>query len=128
MSDEYTVDAAEVLLAVETRAEHEDALGRIPAIDRATVVLHDMEGRTVKRIAEISDVDLPAAKRRLRRGRMMLVTALVQGHERRQSLKGMPLRCWDARSRLSERLEGDVDADTARMLERHLETCPPARR
>jgi RNA polymerase sigma-70 factor, ECF subfamily len=124
MSDEYTVDAADVVLAAETRAELEDALVRIPAIYRATVVLHDMEGLTVKEIAEISDVDLPAAKQRLRRGRMMLVTALAQGHERRQNLKGVPLRCWDARSRVSDYLEGDVDADTARMLERHLETCP----
>ena len=88
------------------------------------VVLHDLEGLTVKEIAEISDVSLPAAKQRLRRGRMTLVTALAQGHERRQSLKGVPMRCWDARSRVSDYLDGDVDADTARMLERHLETCP----
>lgn len=124
MSDEYTVDAADVVLAAETREELEDALMRIPAIYRATVVLHDLEGLTVKEIAEISDVSLPAAKQRLRRGRMTLVTALAQGHERRQSLKGVPMRCWDARSRVSDYLDGDVDADTARMLERHLETCP----
>jgi RNA polymerase sigma-70 factor (ECF subfamily) len=124
MSDEYTVDAADVVLAAETREELEDALVRIPAIYRATVVLHDMEGLTVKEIAEISGVDLPAAKQRLRRGRMTLVTALARGHERRQNLKGVPLRCWDARSRVSDYLEGEVDADTVRMLEQHLETCP----
>lgn len=124
MADEYTVDAADVVLAAETRAELEDALVRLPAIYRAAVVLHDMEGLTVKQISEIADIDLPAAKQRLRRGRMTLVTALADGHERRQNLRGVPLRCWDARSRVSDYLDGDVDAATAQMLERHLETCP----
>lgn len=124
MSDEYTVDAADVVLAAETREELEDALVRIPAIYRSAVVLHDLEGLTVREIADICDVDLPAAKQRLRRGRMTLVTALARGHERRQNLKGVPLRCWDARSRVSDYLDGDVDAATARMLEKHLEACP----
>jgi RNA polymerase sigma-70 factor (ECF subfamily) len=124
MSDDYTVDAADVVLAAETREELEDALLRLPAIYRSAVVLHDMEGLTVKEIADICGVDLPAAKQRLRRGRMMLVTALARGHERRQTLKGVPLRCWDARRRVSDYLDGDVDPDTARMLEQHLETCP----
>lgn len=124
MSDEYTVDAAAVVAAAETRAEIEDALVRLPAIYRTTVVLHDIEEMTVRQIADLTEVDLPAAKQRLRRGRMMLVTALAEGHERRVALKGVPLRCWDARSRVSDYLDGDVDAPTAQMLQQHLETCP----
>lgn len=124
MSDEYTVDAEAVVAAVETREEIEDALVRLPTIYRTAVVLHDIDGMTVRESADVMDVDLPAAKQRLRRGRMMLVTALSHGHERRVATKGVPLRCWDARSRVSEYLDGDVEPATAQMLERHLESCP----
>lgn len=124
MSDEYTVDTEAVVAAAETRVEIEDALVRLPAIYRMAVVLHDVEGLTVREIAELAEVDLPAAKQRLRRGRMMMVTALAEGHERRMALRGVPLRCWDARSRVSDYLDGEVDEQTAATLERHLETCP----
>ena len=87
-------------------------------------MLHDLEGLTVRESADLMDVELPAAKQRLRRGRMMLVTALAEGHERRVASKGVPLRCWDARSRVSDYLNGDVEPQTASMLEQHLETCP----
>lgn len=124
MSDDYTVDTAAVVAAAETREEIEDALLRLPFIYRTAVVLHDIEDMTVREIAHLTDVDLPAAKQRLRRGRMMMVSALADGHERRIALRGVPLRCWEARSRVSDYLEGDVDAGTAEMLERHLSTCP----
>jgi RNA polymerase sigma-70 factor (ECF subfamily) len=124
MSDEYTVDTEAVVAAAETRAEIEDALVRLPAIYRHAVVLHDIEGLTVREIADLAAVDLPAAKQRLRRGRMMTVSALAEGHERRLALRGVPMRCWDARSRVSDYLDGDVDAATAQMLEKHLATCP----
>jgi RNA polymerase sigma-70 factor (ECF subfamily) len=124
MSDDYTVDTAAVVTAAETREEIEDALLRLPAIYRTAVVLHDIEGITVREIAELAQIDLPAAKQRLRRGRMMMVSALADGHERRVALRGVPLRCWDARSRVSDYLDGDVDPATAAALERHLETCP----
>ena len=124
MADDYTVDAESVTVAAETRAELEDALVRLPVIYRAAVVLHDVEGMTVRETAELADIDLPAAKQRLRRGRMMLVSALAEGHERRVAMRGVPLRCWDARSQVSDYLDGDVDAPTAALLERHLATCP----
>ncbi len=54
----------------------------------------------------------------------MTVSALAEGHERRLALRGVPMRCWDARSRVSDYLDGDVDAATAQMLEQHLATCP----
>ena len=55
---------------------------------------------------------------------MMLVTALASGSERRHALRGVPLRCWDARSRVSDYLDGEVDDATRDALERHLRTCP----
>ncbi len=50
--DAYTVDAAAVAERAESREELEDALVRLPFIYRSAVVLHDVEGWTVKEIAE----------------------------------------------------------------------------
>ncbi|HEY8621414.1 MAG TPA: sigma-70 family RNA polymerase sigma factor [Dermatophilaceae bacterium] len=122
--DSYTVDAATVVERAETREELEDALVRLPVIYRTAVVLHDAEGMTVTQIAEVQGVGLPAAKQRLRRGRMMLVDALSQGLERRDALHGVPLRCWDARSRVSDYLDDGLVASDRMLVQRHLGACP----
>jgi RNA polymerase sigma-70 factor (ECF subfamily) len=122
--DAYSVDAAVVAERAQTREELEDALARLPFIYRSALSLHDVEGWTMAEIADLLGIGLPAAKQRLRRGRMMLVTALADGQERREKLKGVPMRCWDARQHVSEYLNGDLDAATAATLERHLEMCP----
>jgi RNA polymerase sigma-70 factor (ECF subfamily) len=120
----YTVDAATVVERAETREELEDALVRLPVIYRTAVVLHDAEGMTVAEIADVQGVGLPAAKARLRRGRMILVDALAQGRERRDALRGVPLRCWDARSKVSDYIDGELLATDRVLVERHLEACP----
>jgi RNA polymerase sigma-70 factor (ECF subfamily) len=122
--DAYTVDSAAVVERSETREELEDALVRLPFIYRSTVVLHDAEGLTMREVADVQRLELSAAKQRLRRGRMMLVTALAGGAERRVRLGGIPLRCWEARRRVSDYLDDDLPAEERNLLERHLETCP----
>jgi len=122
--DEYTVDPAAVADRAETRAELEDALARLPFIYRVTVVLHDVEGYTVRAIADMADVSLPAAKQRLRRGRMALVSALADGSERRRTLEGVPMRCWDARQHISDYLDGTLPDPTVGLVEAHLTWCP----
>lgn len=123
-NDDYTVDPAAVAVRAETREELEDALVRLPFIYRVAVILHDVEGWTVREIANTADISLPAAKQRLRRGRMALVSALAEGHERRRQLEGVPMRCWDARKHISDYLDGILDQTTAQMVESHLQTCP----
>jgi RNA polymerase sigma-70 factor (ECF subfamily) len=122
--DAYTVDAEAVVLRAETSDEVLDALVHVPYLNRAAVVLHDMEGVTVKEVADVMEVGLPAAKQRLRRGRMALVSALAAGHERRLALEGVPMRCWDARAHVSDYLDGEIEPEVARGVERHLESCP----
>ena len=122
--DEYTVDPATVVDRAATRDELEDALARLPFVYRSTVLLHDIEDWTVQEIADLDEIGLPAAKQRLRRGRMALVSALATGAERRHALKGVPMRCWDARQHVSDYLDGTLGADTAKMVEAHLERCP----
>jgi RNA polymerase sigma-70 factor, ECF subfamily len=120
----YTVDAALVIERAELRDEMRDALLRLPVIYRTAVVLHDAEGMTMAEIADVHEIGLPAAKQRLRRGRMMLVSALARGPERRAGTHGVPLRCWDARSRISDYLDGELPVSDRVLVERHLEVCP----
>ena len=122
--DSYTVDAAIVVERAEAREELQDALVRLPVMYRTVVVLHDAEGMTVAEIADVQGVGLSAAKQRLRRGRMMLVDALAQGRERRDALRGVPLRCWDARSKVSDYLDDGLPSSDRVLVERHLEACP----
>lgn len=122
--DDYTVDPADVIDHAATREELEDALLRLPFAYRSTVLLHDVEGWTVQSIADLDEVGLPAAKQRLRRGRMALVSALASGAERRVALKGVPMRCWDARQHVSDYLDGSLDPAVAAGVESHLERCP----
>jgi RNA polymerase sigma-70 factor, ECF subfamily len=124
MDDDYTVDPETIAIRAQTREELLDALARVPFIHRTTVLLHDVEGWTVREIAEVQDIGLPAAKQRLRRGRMALVTALAEGHERRRRLEGVPMRCWDARKHISDYLDRTLDEPTTRLVEAHVEVCP----
>lgn len=122
--DEFTVDAAAVVERAATRDELLDALVRLPFIYRSAVFLHDIEGMRVRDVAEIHAISLPAAKQRLRRGRMAIVSALAETDERRQATRGVPMRCWDARQHVSDYLNGDLDAGIAARIEAHLESCP----
>ena len=123
-NDSYTVDTEAVVQRAATRAELLDALARLPYIYRSAVVLHDIEGLRVADIGNIHGVSLPAAKQRLRRGRMAMVNALATGHQRRVAIKGVPMPCWDARQHVSEYLDGDLEPATAAMVESHLAHCP----
>ncbi len=122
--DSYTVDVAAVLLRAETRDELYDALVRLPVPYRAAVVLHDVEGLTAAMVAEIQQVSLPAAKQRIRRGRAMLVTALAGGVDRRAATQGVPMHCWEARSRIDDYLADELPGTERVSLEEHLARCP----
>ena len=111
--------------AVELGADElEDALARLPVIYRLPVVLHDALGWTCVDIAQSMDVSLPAAKQRLRRGRMMLVSALASTDGRREASLAQPMRCWQARRHVSSYLDGELDEATKAMVEGHLADCP----
>jgi RNA polymerase sigma-70 factor (ECF subfamily) len=125
--DDYTVDAGLVVARAEARDDLLDALAHMPATYRTAVVLHDAQGLTAAEVAQVMGVGLAAAKQRIRRARMMLVTELAQAAAA-PIRTGVPMRCWEARSQVSDYLDGDLDPAGARALEAHLagcRTCPP---
>jgi RNA polymerase sigma-70 factor (ECF subfamily) len=113
-----------VLERAELRDELEDGLARLPVMYRLPVVLHDALGWTGAEIASAMEAGLPATKQRLRRGRMMLVSALAEGDARRQASLAQPMHCWRARRHVSAYLDGELDEATTATVERHLESCP----
>jgi RNA polymerase sigma-70 factor (ECF subfamily) len=122
--DAWTVQPAAVLERAELRDELEDALARLPVILRVPLVLHDALGWTTPEIAASLGTGLPATKQRLRRGRMMMVTALAADDARRLASLAQPLRCWRARRHISAYLDGELDERTRAAVEAHLASCP----
>jgi RNA polymerase sigma-70 factor (ECF subfamily) len=122
--DAWTVAPERVLERAELRDELEDALARLPVILRVPVVLHDALGWTGPEVADALGIALPAAKQRLRRGRMMLVSALADDDARRRASLEQPLRCWKARRHVSAYLDGELSEETATAVETHLASCP----
>ena len=122
--DDYTVDPEQVLARAELRDELEDALVRLPAGYRTVVVLHDAVGWPVPAIADGLRIGLPAAKQRLRRGRMMLVSALADGDPKRAASLAQPVHCWQARRHISAYLDKELEPHTRAAVEGHLATCP----
>jgi hypothetical protein len=82
-----------------------DALVHLLFTYRSALLLHDVEGWTAAEVAEVHGTGLLLAKRRIRRGRMALVSQLARGDERRAVLEGVTLRRWDARSLVSDYLD-----------------------
>jgi len=122
--DDFTVDPEKVLERAELRDELEDALVRLPVIYRVAVVLHDALGWTGTEVAHAMRTGLPAAKQRIRRGRMMLVHALASDDAKRRASLQQPMRCWQARRQVSAYLDGELAAVPAASVEAHLAGCP----
>lgn len=122
--DAYTLDPATLTTHASTVQDLRDALLRLPMMYRSAVALHDMEGLTVPQIARIQEIGLSAAKQRLHRGRIMLVSALAAGAERRAATQGVPMNCWDARTQVSDYLDRELDDRERKLLELHLQQCP----
>ncbi len=86
--ERYSVDPERVVLALESRQIIEQALQRLPASYRATLLLHEVDGLTLTEVATLMDAPLPTVKSRLQRARMALVTLLDEAAQAGQPSPG----------------------------------------
>lgn len=122
--DDFTVDPERVVERAELRDALEDALVRLPVIYRVAVVLHDALAWTGPEVAEAMGIGLPAAKQRVRRGRMILVHALAEDDAKRRASLEQPMRCWKARRLVSAYMDGELEPEARSGVEQHLGNCP----
>lgn len=122
--DDYAVDPAEVATRAADSDAMREALLRLPFTYRAALVLHDSLGWTHPELAERMGISVDNAKQRVHRGRMLLTTALAEAAERHEVVKGVPMRCWDARVQVGDYLDGALAVPARAALEAHLATCP----
>lgn len=120
----FTLDTVEIVEAVAVTEHVRESLLRVPVMYRSAIVLHDMVGLTVPEVAAVQRISLPAAKQRVRRGRLMLVSSLSAAAERRHAMRGVPMDCWDARLLVSDYLDRTLPQEQVLMLESHVERCP----
>ncbi|MDQ7782382.1 MAG: sigma-70 family RNA polymerase sigma factor [Desulfomonilaceae bacterium] len=68
-SSEFIRTPLEVLLSREGREKIEEAIEGLPVLYRTTIVLRDVEGFSLKEVADIMDTSVAAVKSRLHRAR-----------------------------------------------------------
>ena len=57
-----------------------------------------------------------------------MVSALSDSSQRKEANKGIPLSCWQARSMVSDYIDGEISGTKELQLKEHLRlcsTCPP---
>jgi len=86
--ERYSVDPERVVLALESRQIIEQALQRLPASYRATLLLHEVDGLKLTEVATLMDAPLATVKSRLQRARMALVTLLDEAAQAEQLSPG----------------------------------------
>lgn len=106
----------------------EQAIGALEPKYREVLLLRDVEGLSAAEVAEALAIGVPAVKSRLHRARAQL-------RERLTPVLGLPSAapadaprpCPDVLTLLSKKLEGDIDENVCRKLERHVAGCPRCR-
>jgi RNA polymerase sigma-70 factor, ECF subfamily len=124
--DDYTVKQKRVLERLEDEPTAlQQALSRLPFIYRSVLVLHDVEGWTIRDLAAAQDLTESLAMERICRARMMIVTSLAAGAER-----SIPYRrkggsqCPEIRRDFTAYLHGSLKSKARVSVERHLRHCP----
>jgi RNA polymerase sigma-70 factor, ECF subfamily len=74
----HSLDPEHAVLALEKFQTVSRALAQLSISYRTTLLLHDIEGLTISKVATLTKVPLSTAKSRLRRARLTLVTLLKE--------------------------------------------------
>lgn len=107
----------EALANKQAAARLDAVLAQMDPMYRDVLVLRDMEGLTAPEVAEVLALSVAAVKSRLHRARSDLRTRLVGEPDDHAG-------CPDVVTMLSQKLEGEIDANVCATLEAHVAACP----
>jgi RNA polymerase sigma-70 factor (ECF subfamily) len=122
--DEYTVKLQPIVASLAESNELDNVLARLPFIYRSVLVLFDVEGWTTRDIAAAQELSVRRVEERIRRARMMVVTALARGAERSMVFRQSGRNCYRIRQRFSPYLDGSLSRKDTYSIDRHLRHCP----
>jgi RNA polymerase sigma-70 factor (ECF subfamily) len=125
------------VLRAETRQQMREAVLKVPPLYRMVLVLHDMEGLSTSEVARVVGVREGTVRVRLHRARLLLRKHLA--HKERP--KEVPSRrthapageepvkrlrhCREMFAALSDYMDGLVDDEHTREMQKHLSDCQP---
>lgn len=125
------------VLRDETRKRLREALLKVPPLYRMVLVLHDMEGLSTSEVARVIGIREGTVRVRLHRARLLLRQELtrlekaksgvvdrihaVAGEESTKRLRN----CRQMFAALSDYIDGFVDDEHTRGMEKHLNDCKP---
>jgi RNA polymerase sigma-70 factor, ECF subfamily len=122
--DEYSVKLQPIVASLAESNELDNVLARLPFIYRSVLVLFDVEGWTTRDIAAAQELSVRRVEERIRRARMMVVTALARGAERSMVFRQSGRNCYRIRQRFSPYLDGSLSRKDTYSIDRHLRHCP----
>jgi RNA polymerase sigma-70 factor (ECF subfamily) len=113
-------DPEALIAAAEDSAAIRASLRSLSTADRIAVVLHDGEGWPAQDIADLLQIGVEAAHKRIQRARTRLLSALAEG---RTATHEPSETCHSARERAHELLDNNIGNGERVQLQKHLDTC-----
>ena len=114
-----------------------EALLKVPPLYRMVLVLHDMEGLSTSEVARVIGIREGAVRVRLHRARLLLRQELTRREKAKrgvvdrihaaagEDLTKRPRNCREMFAALSDYMDGLVDDEHTREMEKHLKDCQP---
>jgi RNA polymerase sigma-70 factor, ECF subfamily len=126
LADDRTLAPDEEAARSELSRALQSAIERLEDDHREVLVLRDVQGLTAPEVAEVLGISVEAVKSRLHRARQAMRHELAPHLDSGQAIpRGQG--CPDVLRMLSQRLEGEIDANACAAMEQHLATCPHCR-
>jgi RNA polymerase sigma-70 factor (ECF subfamily) len=125
------------VLRDETRKRLRDALLKVPPLYRMVLVLHDMEGLSTSEVARVIGIREGTVRVRLHRARLLLRQELTRREKAKRGVVDRipaaagedstkrPRNCREMFAALSDYMDGLVDDEHTREMEKHLNDCKP---
>ena len=114
---------AEAALGKEIQVALEAAIQALEPEQREVLLLRDVEGLTAAEVSEIVGISVAAVKSKLHRARVRVRELLAPTLGQEPPAAPVSGSCPDVLTMYSKHLEGDIDSDLCRQLERHVAAC-----